>query len=49
LPDVALGKALKFIAMNVEVNPAADGADVRYALQPINFSWGRSKLQAAHP
>jgi hypothetical protein len=48
LPDVTLGKALRTIAMSVEVTPAPAGTDIRYALQPINFSWGRSKLQAAH-
>ena len=44
LPDVTLGRSLKIVALNLQVNEAPPGADLRWAVAPINFSWGRTKL-----
>lgn len=44
LPDVTLGRSLKIVALNLQVNEAPQDTDLRWAVAPINFSWGRSKL-----
>ena len=49
VPDITLGKALKTVALSTEVNPIEGGStEPRYALQPINFSWGRYSLRKAN-
>jgi hypothetical protein len=47
MPDIALGRELRTVALRVRVN-AGSGPGLRYALVPIQYSFGRYALRNKH-